>query len=119
MDTSPGSTLATIALTDAAVATSGNYQRSFSIQGRSYSQILDPRTGQPVTQAPSVTIIAPTAAAADALATACSVLPVAEALELINRIPHTEALLITGSPHAPAFHASTGFKKYLLPALPD
>ncbi len=119
MDTSPGSMLATIGLTDAAVATSGNYQRSFSIQGRAYSQIIDPRTGQPVTQAPSVTIIAPTAAAADALATACSVLPVSEALKLINKIPHTEALLITGSPHAPTFHTSTGFNEYLLTALPD
>ena len=117
MDTSPGSTLSTIALTDAAVATSGNYQRTFSIQGRAYSQILDPRTGQPVTQAPSVTVIAPTAADADALATACSVLPVSQALQLINRIPNTEALLITGSPHAPTFHTSTGFEKYLLSPL--
>ena len=119
MDTSPGSVLATIALTDAAVATSGNYQRTFTIQGRSYSQILDPRTGQPVSQAPSVTIIAPTAADADALATACSVLPVAEALELINRIPHTEALLIAGSPEAPTFHTSSGFAQYLLTPLAD
>ncbi len=114
-----GPYLAIIALTDAAVATSGNYQRTFAIQGRSYSQILDPRTGQPVSQTPSVTIIAPTAADADALATACSVLPVAEALQLINKIPHTEALLITGSPHAPTFHTSTGFNDYLLTPLPN
>ena len=87
MDTSAGSVLATIAITDAAVATSGNYQRTFTIQDRPYSQIIDPRTGQPVTQAPSVTIIAPTAADADALATACSVLPVSKALELIKQNP--------------------------------
>ena len=117
MDTSPGSILATIRLTDAAVATSGNYQRAFSIQGRSFSQIIDPRTGWPVAKAPSVTIIAPTAADADALATACSVLPVSEALKLINKIPNTEALLITGSPEAPVFHSSTGFKEYLLTPL--
>jgi len=119
MDTSGGSTLAVIRLSDAAVATSGNYQRSFSIQGRAYSQIIDPRTGWPVTQAPSVTIIAPTAADADALATTCSVLPVPEALKLINRIPNTEALLITGSPDAPAFHSSAGFSEYLLAPLPQ
>ena len=82
-------------------------------------QIIDPRTGYPVDQAPSVTIIAPTAADADALATACSVLTVPEALDLINRIPQTEALLITGSPDAPTFHTSAGFKDYLLDPLPD
>ena len=119
MDTSPGAILATIRLTDAAVATSGNYQRSFRIQGKSYSQIIDPRTGLPVEQTPSVTVIAPTAADADALATACSVLSVSEALDLINRIPHTEALLITGSAEAPIFHTSTGFQKYLLTPLAD
>ena len=113
-----GPYLAIVRLTDAAVATSGNYQRAFSIQGRSFSQIIDPRTGQPVDQAPSVTIIAPTAADADALATACSVLPVPDALKLINRIPNTEALLITGSPDAPAFHTSSGFAEYLLNPLP-
>ena len=101
------------------MATSGNYQRNFQIAGRAYSQIIDPRTGLPVEQAPSVTIIAPTAADADALATACSVLSVEEALKLINEIPHTEALLITGSPEAPALHTSTGFNKHLLTPLPD
>ena len=119
MDTSPGAVLATIRLTDAAVSTSGNYQRFFQIAGRHYSHILDPRTGLPVEQAPSVTVIAPTAADADALATACSVLSVSEALKLINRIPNTEALLITGSAEAPVFHTSTGFAKYLLTPLPD
>ena len=69
-------------------------------------------------KAPSVTIIAPTAADADALATACSVLTVPKALQLINRIPNTEALLITGSPDAPTFHSSTGFNEYLLTPLP-
>ena len=119
MDTSAGSILATIRLTDAAVATSGDYQRTLQIQGQSYSQIIDPRTGLPVHQAPSVTVIAPTAADADALATACSVLSVPEALDLINSIPHTEALLITGSAESPTFHTSAGFEKYLLTALPN
>ncbi|NIA07083.1 MAG: hypothetical protein GWP14_05530 [Actinobacteria bacterium] len=118
MDISPGAILATIRLTDAAVATSGNYQRTLPIQGESYSQIIDPRTGLPVHQAPSVTVIAPTAADADALATACSVLSVPEALDLINKIPNTEALLITGPAESPTFHTSSGFEKYLLTSLP-
>ena len=113
-----GSILVVIRLSGGAVATSGNYQRNFRIQGQTYSQIIDPRTGWPVTQAPSVTIIAPTAADADALATVCSVLPVPEAIKLINKIPNTEALLISGSPDAPAFHSSAGFEKYLISPLP-
>ena len=119
MNTSEGNFLTVISLTNAAVATSGNYQRVFSIQGKKYSQIVDPRSGLHVEQAPSVTVIAPTAADADALATACSVLTVPEALKLIDRIPHTEALLITGSPEAPRFHTSSGFAEYLLEPLPD
>ena len=119
MDTSAGAILATIRLTDAAVATSGNYQRNFRIQGKSYSQIIDPRTGFPVEHIPSVTIIALTAADADALATACSVLSVPQALDLINSIPRTEALLITGPAESPTFHTSTGFEKYLLTPLPN
>ena len=45
-------------LTDHAVATSGDYFRSFTHEGRRYGHILDPRTGWPVPDAPrSVTVL--------------------------------------------------------------
>ena len=62
-------------LTDAAMATSGDYRNYFEHEGRFYSHTIDPRTGYPVTHdAASVTVIAQTAAFADAAATALLVL---------------------------------------------
>lgn len=64
-----------IAVSDVAVATSGDYRAFFEAGGQRYSHTLDPRTGRPVTHAlASVTVLAPTAMAADAWATAIMVL---------------------------------------------
>jgi thiamine biosynthesis lipoprotein len=58
-----------------ALATSGDYRNYFEHEGRFYSHTIDPRTGYPVThEAASVTVIAQTAAFADAAATALLVL---------------------------------------------
>nr|VFJ63841.1 MAG: thiamine biosynthesis lipoprotein [Candidatus Kentron sp. DK] len=58
-----------------AVATSGDYRNYFERDGKRYSHTIDPKTGYPVTHdLASVTIIAPSAMRADALATAFSVL---------------------------------------------
>ena len=62
-------------LTDSAMATSGDYRNYFEYEGRFYSHTIDPRTGYPVTHdAASVTVVAQTAAFADAAATALLVL---------------------------------------------
>jgi FAD:protein FMN transferase len=60
--------------TDRAVATSGAYGFRFDRDGR-FNHLLDPRTGAPAYLHRSVTVIMPTAAAADALSTAFSLLP--------------------------------------------
>jgi len=62
-------------LSDTAVATSGDYRNYFEYQGRNYSHTIDPHTGYPVTHnAASVTVVASSAAFADAAATALLVL---------------------------------------------
>ncbi len=59
----------------AAVATSGDYRNYFDHGGTRYSHTIDPETGWPVSHnAASVTVIADSAAQADALATALLVL---------------------------------------------
>lgn len=63
-----------IRVNNAAVATSGNYKRGFLIGGKWHSHILDPRTGLPVEKVRSVTVIAPHATDAGALATAFNVM---------------------------------------------
>ena len=73
-------------LSDAAMATSGDYRNFFEHEGRFYSHTLDPRTGYPVTHnAASVTVVADTAAFADAAATALLVLGPDAGLELAER----------------------------------
>ena len=62
-------------LADAAVATSGDYRRFYERDGRRYAHAIDPRTGAPVRHAlASVTVVAASAAEADAAATALLVL---------------------------------------------
>ena len=64
-----------ISLTDAAVATSGDYRNFFEKDGERYSHTIDPRTGYPVAhELVSVTVIHPSATLADAWATALTVL---------------------------------------------
>ena len=61
-------------LSRCAAATSGDAHRFAEIEGRRYSHIVDPRTGAALTDRSCVTVVAPDAASADALATAVSVL---------------------------------------------
>lgn len=63
-----------IELTDAAVATSGDYRHVHEIAGRAVSHTMDPRRGAPlVGDLAQVTVVAPTAMVADAWATALMV----------------------------------------------
>jgi thiamine biosynthesis lipoprotein len=70
----PGRRLATITLDDAALGTSGSGTQFFIDRGRRLGHILDPRTGRPAEGVISATVITPSAADADALATALYVL---------------------------------------------
>ena len=55
------------------VATSGDYERFFVIEGETFSHIMNPKTGKPVKDAKSVTVIGENATVSDAAATAVSV----------------------------------------------
>ena len=70
----PGVRLATIAVADRALGTSGSGTQFFVDRGRKLGHILDPRTGLPAEGVLSATVLAPDAATADALATALYVL---------------------------------------------
>ncbi|MBF0479060.1 MAG: FAD:protein FMN transferase [Candidatus Omnitrophica bacterium] len=78
--------LAVIRLSDEAISTSGDEHRYYNINGKHYSHIINPHTGQPVLNMSSVTVLAPTAGAADALSTGLSVLGVADGLALIESL---------------------------------
>ncbi len=88
-----------IAVTDCGIATSGNYRnyRDYS-QDQRYGHTINPATGRPVkTDVLSATVIAPDAAIADGLATACMVMGSGEALAMADRLEGVEIMLVTAT----------------------
>ena len=75
-----------VRLTDAAVATSGDYRNFFEHQGTRYSHTIDPATGRPVSHsAAAVTVVARRTAYADAIATALLVMGQEKGLAFAER----------------------------------
>ena len=62
--------LAVLRMRDSAMSTSGSEEQFFEHNGKRYGHIIDPRAGLPAEGVTSVTVIAPSAALTDALATA-------------------------------------------------
>jgi len=84
-----------LALSDKAVATSGDYEQFFSVGGKRYSHILNPRTGYPVqARVASVTIVADDCLTADALATAAMVLGKKKTEKLLKGFAGVTATII-------------------------
>jgi len=81
-------------ISNMSVATSGNYEKFVMIGGKKYSHTIDPRTGLPVSGIKSVTIIAPNAEIADAIATPVTIMGVHAGLDMINQIKNIEAIII-------------------------
>lgn len=77
-----------------AVVTSGDYERYVEFDGKRYAHIIDPRSGYPSTGIISVTIFAPKAELADALATSIFVMGIEIGLNRINQMPGIECLII-------------------------
>lgn len=93
-----GQILMVLKFNNAAVATSGGYRRFVLIEGKRYSHIINRYTATSAESLSSVTVISQSALDADALATAVSVMGHEKGLALIEKIPNTEAILITPSP---------------------
>jgi thiamine biosynthesis lipoprotein len=86
---------AAIDLTDSTFSTSGDYERFFIKDGRRYHHILDPDLGEPAMACRSVTIVAESATLADALSTGVFVLGPTAGMELIERLPHVEGVIVS------------------------
>lgn len=81
-----------LAVGDRAVSSSGRYARGFTILGRHYSHIIDPRDGRPADAVAGVTVVAADNATANALATTLSVLGPEQGEQLLATVPGAEAL---------------------------
>jgi thiamine biosynthesis lipoprotein len=89
-----GHRLAEIWLRDRALGTSGSGRQFFHHQGRRFGHVLDPRTGVSVEGILSATVLAPTAALADALSTAFFVMGVEATEQYCARHADVGALLV-------------------------
>jgi thiamine biosynthesis lipoprotein len=92
-----GNSFAAMDLTDAAVTTSGDYERFFMKDGHRYHHIIDPDTGEPAQGCRSVTIVARTASLADALDTGIFILGAEKGMALIERLQGVEGVIVTSS----------------------
>jgi FAD:protein FMN transferase len=93
-----GKVLGAVRLKDRALGTSGTAQQFFEHNGRRYGHVLDPRTGWPAEGLASASVLAPTAAEADALSTAFFIQGVEAARQYCASRPEVGALLVTNPP---------------------
>ena len=83
-----------IPLNNGSVATSGDYEQFFLFNGKRHSHNIHPKTGMPLTGIKSVSIFAPSAELADALATAVYVMGKKTGIDFINQLPQTHCIII-------------------------
>jgi len=81
-------------ISNMAIATSGNYEKYATINGKKYSHTIDPKTGLPVSGIKSVSVLCPSAELADALATPVIVMGVQVGLDLINQLQQVACIII-------------------------
>ena len=93
------------------IASSGDYLRSFTIGGKRYGHIVDPRTGRPVANGClQATVIAATCLQAGILSTTAFVLGMAQGVAFIQAFPGAEGLLVADDARA----QTRGFFNYVV-----
>jgi FAD:protein FMN transferase len=103
-----------IPITDRAMATSGNYRNVYEANGVKYSHTINPKTGYPERSSLlSATVLAVNCMQADALATACMVAGVDQAMEYAKNDNQIDVYLIIGLPDGSLdIRYSEGFNTY-------
>ena len=91
---SPDEILLWLQLNGLSIATSGNYEQYFDLNGVRYSHNINPKSGRPVRDIKSVSVVSPHAELSDALATAITVMGVKNGLALIAQLPKTHCVII-------------------------
>jgi FAD:protein FMN transferase len=89
-----GNVIARIPLVDAAISTSGDYERFFDDNGTRYHHIIDPHTGHSASKVRSATVIGPYATRTDGLSKTAFVLGPEKALDIYNRLDDIDAIIV-------------------------
>jgi thiamine biosynthesis lipoprotein len=85
---------AAVDVSDSTFSTSGDYERFFIQNGRRYHHIIDPDTGEPAMKSRSVTIMSDNATIADGLSTGVFILGPQAGMELIERLPNVDGVIV-------------------------
>lgn len=99
-----------VGVSDLCVVTSGDYQRYYTVDGKRYAHIIDPKTLMPADYVASVTVICDDSAKADALSTGLFNMSVADGQKKVGETDGVEAMWITKS--GEIFY-SENFQKYI------
>jgi len=107
---------AILQLQNKSLATSGNYRKFYEKNGIKYSHTINPKTGYPVQhKLLSATVITDDCINADAYATACMVMGLLKAKDLIKELKNTEAYFIyTDDNNEYKVFMTEGIKKMLI-----
>lgn len=103
----PGLCWASVAVRDHAVASSGDYLRHFVHAGKRYGHIIDPRTGDPVSNGSlAVNVVAPTCTVAGILSTTAFILGPQDGYHSINSHHGASGAILTenGNSITPRFY---------------
>ncbi|MGD9487575.1 MAG: FAD:protein FMN transferase [Calditrichaceae bacterium] len=111
----PGSELeAVIHVSNAGMATSGDYRNYFVSEDKVYSHTIDPVTARPIINGvASATVIAPDCMLADAMATAIMVMGTEKGLQWVESKANVEAMIIIREEDQFREILSSGFNQYL------
>ncbi|MDZ4818532.1 MAG: FAD:protein FMN transferase [Planctomycetota bacterium] len=103
----PQQRLAQVRVVNRALATSGSGVQFFVQAGKRYGHILDPRTGWPAEGTLSATVVAPTAAEADAMSTAFYVMGLDESVRYCQNRPDLGLILVRRGTNAGSVEVTT------------
>lgn len=84
-----------IEVNNAAITTSGNYEKYVEFNDKRYSHIINPKTGMPASGLISVTVIGENVETANGLSTSIMVLGHEKGLELLKNYPNYACLILT------------------------
>lgn len=89
----PSNRLTSIELKDQALSTSGCYEKIFTLNGKTYCHIMDPRTGYPIQEMLSATVLTPRGVDAEVFSKALMVLGVEKAKNFVKQRKDIRAIL--------------------------
>jgi thiamine biosynthesis lipoprotein len=110
-DADAGGAPCTLLLRTAAVSTSGDEHQFLEVNGHRYSHVIDPATGWALEGESSTTVIARDSTSADALATAFSLMSVADGIRVAESLPGVSVLWVRRVGGEWKYYSTHGFPK--------